>query len=502
MTVEPQDQDLATRPAFGADVRTPLPASAPVFGARPPGFLVRIAKLLAGRGRKKPKAAVETAAGVPDPEKLFPAPRYAADGANLDSTSAAHYDLVSEELRREAGELDVAGADKATALGAKIAASLVDQMEANAIYGISAVLRGLIMLGLIVFAAGLSWKVASKLDPAPYSYATLYAFIGLFGVLAAGAAADGAAAVAKKRFARFAGDLESLVSQTTNRFRDRLLEQRAAMQLNAAADLPGAISAAARARMTTVAGLRFFEQAPVIGVDGEGYRCHVLGGLVASEANHRLGAGTRFIGRFSMLIFGVAIGIAALFFSISGSFTLIPPPPFITELMAAEAARPGIVTFALAMAAAIFAPHLLGPMAAQIIAADDPAGALRRYGLDAAANGLKNRALTAAAERPREMIERFADALLSLEKRAEVWSKTGARFAETPSPDEPQWRKAPEGPRFVAQNFASAPPKFVADAPPPAGQAARRGFFSKSARPDAPPKQAFEASQTPPWLKN
>lgn len=502
MTVEPQDQDLATRPAFGADVRTPLPASAPVFGARPPGFLVRIAKLLAGRGRKKPKAAVETAAGVPDPEKLFPAPRYAADGASLDSTSAAHYDLVSEELRREAGELDVAGADKATALGAKIAASLVDQMEANAIYGISAVLRGLIMLGLIVFAAGLSWKVASKLDPAPYSYATLYAFIGLFGVLAAGAAADGAAAVAKKRFARFAGDLESLVSQTTNRFRDRLLEQRAAMQLNAAADLPGAISAAARARMTTVAGLRFFEQAPVIGVDGEGYRCHVLGGLVASEANHRLGAGTRFIGRFSMLIFGVAIGIAALFFSISGSFTLIPPPPFITELMAAEAARPGIVTFALAMAAAIFAPHLLGPMAAQIISADDPTGALRRYGLDAAANGLKNRALTAAAERPREMIERFADALLSLEKRTEAWSKTGARFAETPSPDEPQWRKAPEGPRFVAQNFASAPPKFVADAPPPAGQAARRGFFSKSARPDAPPKQAFEASQTPPWLKN
>lgn len=500
--VEPQDQDLATRPAFGADIRTPAPAAVPVFGARPPGLLVRIAKLVAGRSRKKPKAAAETSAGVPDPEKLFPAPRYAADGASLDSGSAAHYDLVSEELRREAGELDVAAADKAAAIGAKLAASLVDQMEANAIYGLSAVLRGVIMLGLIAFAAGLSWKVASKLDPAPYSYATLYAFLGLLGVLAAGAAADGAGAVAKKRFARFAGDLESLVAQTTNRFRDRLIEQRAAMQLNAAADLPGAISAAARARMTTLAGLRFFEQAPVIGVEGEGYRCHVLGGLVAGEASHRLGAGARFIGRFSMLIFGVAIGVAALFFSISGAFTLLPPPPFIAALIAAEASRPGIVTFALAMAAATFAPHLLGPMAAQIIAADDPTGALRRYGLDAAANGLKNRALTAAAERPREMIERFADALLSLEKRAEAWSKTGARFAESPAADEPEWRKAPEGPRFVAQNFASAPPKFVADAVPAAGGGLRGGIFSKKARPDAPPKQAFGASQTPPWLKN
>ncbi len=502
MDLELQDQDLATRSAFGADVRTPAPAAAPVFGARPPGLLVRFAKLLAGRGRRKSQAPAESAAGVPDPQKLFPAPRYAADGASLDSGRAAHYDLVSEELKREAGELDVAAADKATALGAKLAASLVDQMEANAIYGISAVLRGVIMLGLVAFAAGLSWKTASKLDPAPYSYATLYALIGLAGVLAAGAAADGAGAVAKRQFARVAGDLESLVAQTTNRFRDRLIEQRAAMELNAAADLPGAISAAARARMTTVAGLRFFEQAPVIGVEGDGYRCQVLGGLVGCQANHRLGAGARFIGRFSMLVAGIAIGVAALFFSISGAFTLIPPPPVVAELIAAETARPGIVTFALAMAAAIFAPHLLGPMAAQIIAADDPTGAIRRYGLDAAANGLKNRALTAAAERPREMIERFADALLALEKRADAWSKTGARFAQSPAADEPAWRKAPEGPQFVAQSFVSAPPKFVADAGAPAGQPARRGFFSKSARPDASPKQAFGASQAPPWLKN
>lgn len=498
MTVEPPEQDMATRPAFGADVRTPAPSAVPVFGDRPPGLLVRIAKLLAGRGRRKPKAAAEAALGVPDPERLFPAPRHTADGAGLDSGGAAHYDLVSEELRQEAGELDVAAADKAQALGGKLAASLVDQMEANAIYGVSAVLRGVIMLGLVLFAAGLSWKLASKLDPAPYSYAALYAFIGLIGALAAGAAADGAGGAAKTRFAHFAADLESLVAQTTNRLRDRLLEQRGAMQLNAAADLPVAISAAARARMTTLAGLRFFEQAPVIGAEGDGYRCRVLGGLVAREASHRLGAGTRFIGRVSMLVFGVTIGITALFFSISGPVALLSPPPFIAELIAAETARPGIVSFAVTMAAAIFAPHFLGPVAAQIIAADDPAGALRRYGLDAAANGLKNRALTAAAERPREMIERFADALLSLEKRAEVFSKTGARFAEAPAAEEPHWRKPPEGPRFVARNFDSAPPKFIAGpAEPP-----RRGLFSKNVRADASPKQAFGGSETPPWLKN
>lgn len=493
-----QVEGLETRRAFGADVRSPAPAAAPVFGARPPGILVRLAKLLAGRRRNRTKVAVESAAGVPDPQKLFPAPRYGADGAALESGQGDHYDRISAELRQEAGELDVAAADKATALGRLIAKSLVDQMEANAVYGLSAMLRGVIMLGLIFFAAGLSWKIAAKLDPAPFSYATLYAFIGLFGVLAAGAAADGAAGDAKKRFARAAGELESLVAQATGRFRDRLIEQRAAMQLNAPADLPGAIAAAARARMTTVAGLRFFEQAPVIGVDGEGYRCHVLGAAVAQEAHHRLGAGIRFIGRFSALIFGVAIGIAALFFSISGPFALIPPPDVVADLIAAESSRPGIVTFALAMAAAIFAPHLLGPMAAQVVAADEPAGALKRYGLDIAANGLKNRALTAAAERPREMIERFADALLSLEKRADAWSKTGARFAESAPSDEPSWRKAPEGPRFVTQSFASAPPKFVAD---PA-QPVRRGFFSKPARPDPAPKQAFGASEPPPWLKN
>jgi hypothetical protein len=498
MSIETRHGDGSpeTQRAFGDDVRTATPALAPAFGARPPGLLVRIATLFAGRSRLKKKPAAAAPAGVPDPSKIFPAPRYAADGAALSGGQAEHYDLVGEELRHEAGELDVAAADKATAIGRKLAASLVDQMEASAVYGLSAVLRGIITLGLVVFLAAYAWRFASKLDPAPFSYATLYTLIGLLGVVAAGLAADAAAGDAKKRFARLSAELEALVAQATGRFRDRLIEQRAAMQLNNAADLPSAISAAARARMTTVAGLRFYDQAPVIGAAGEGYRCHVLGAAVAGEANHRLGAGARFISRFSALIFGIAIGIAALFFSLAQPVSFAPLPDFIGALVAAETARPGIVTFALAMALAIFAPHILGPMAAQVIAADDPAGALRRYGLDAAANGLKDRALTAAAERPREMIERFADALRALEGRAEAWSKTGARFGDAAPAEDLPWRKAPEGPRFVAQNFA--PPKFVADPAPPA----RRGFFSKSARPDASPKQGFEGAETPPWLKN
>ena len=492
------DGSLETRRAFGDDVRTAAPAAAPVFGARPPGLLVRIAKLFAGRARGKKKLpAAEAASGVPDPSKIFPAPRYSAEGAALSTGQAEHYDLVGDELRQEAGELDVAAAEKAAALGNKLAASLLDQMEASAVFGLSAVLRGLIALGLLVFMSALAWRVASKLDPAPFSYATLYAFIGLFGVVAAGLAADSAAGAAKKRFARAAADLESLVAQATGRFRDRLIEQRAAMQLNSAADLPAAISAAARARMTTVAGLRFYEQSPVIGA-AEGYRCQVLGDAIANAANHRLGAGTRFIGRFSALIFGVAIGVAALFFSLAAPVSFAPLPDFIGTLIAAETARPGIVTFALAMALAIFAPHILGPMAAQVVAADDPAGSLRRYGLDGLANGLKDRALTAAAERPREMIERFADALRALEGRAEAWSKTGARFGHDAPAEDLAWRKPPEGPRFVAQNFVSAPPSFVAGAP----ATPRRGFFSKSDRPDAAPKQGFGAAQSPPWLKD
>lgn len=487
-----------TRAAFGSDVRAPVPPTVPVLGAKPPGVLVPLAKLLAREKRKLGKPAPETSASFPDPEKLFPAPSYTADGAALDSGQAKNYDSIAAELQQEADDLDVAAADKASALGKKLAKSLLDQMEASAVFGLSAALRGLIMLGLIFFVAGLSWRMASSLDPAPYSYATLYAFIGLFGVLAAGAAADSAARAAKTRFASTAADLESLVKQATERFRDRLIEQRAAMQLNAPADLPGAITAAARARMTTVAGLRFYQRAPVIGADGDGFRCYVLGGAIAHEAQHRLGAGTRIIGRFSALLFGVAIGIAALFFSISGPFSLIPPPEFLAELIVAETSRPGIVSFAIAMAIAIFAPHILGPMAAQQWAVSDAINALEKYRLAADANNLKNRALTAAAERPREMIERFADALLALEKRADAWSKTGARFAESAPADEPQWRKAPEGPRFVTQSFAAAPAKFVADPAPPV----RRGFFSGSPRPDAPPKQSLGGAETPPWLKN
>jgi len=499
MSTQPlHGESSATQRRFGEDVRQPAPAFAPVFGARPPGILVRLAKLLAGKGRAATTPGAETAAGVPDPGKLFPAPRYGADGAALESGQGAHYDLIASELRQEAGELDVAGADKATTLGHALARSLVDQMEASAIYNMASVLRGVIMLAVVGFAAGLTWRIAAQLDPAPFSYAALYAFIGLFGVIAAGLAADGAGGEAKKRFARSSGDLESLVALATGRFRDRLIDQRAAMQPNAAADLPGAISAAARARLTTVAALRFYDRTPVIGAEGEGYRCEVLGAAVRAAAQHRLGAGARFIGRFSALIFGAALGIVALYFSLAQPVGLIAPPAFLADLIAAEAARPGIVSFALVIAAAIFAPHLFGPFAAQLIAADDPAAALKRYGLDAAANGLKNRALTAAAEGPREMIERFADALLALERRAEAWSNTDARFADNPGALEPSWRKAPEAPRFVAQSFAATPASFVAGPRP----AAQRGFFSKESRPDANPKQALGTPESPPWLKN
>lgn len=501
MSIEAHQSDgsLPTRRVFGDDVRTAAPALAPLLGVRPPGLLVRVAKLFAGRARGKKKSLSNPAppAGIPDPSKIFPAPRYAADGAALSAGQSDHYDLVGQELRQEAGELDLAAVEKASALGGQLARSLLDQMEASAVYGLAAILRGIVTLGLVVFLSMLAWRLASKLDPAPFSYASLYALIGFFGVVLAGLAADGAAAEAKKRFARHGADLETLVAQATGRFRDRLIEQRAAMQFNDAADLPGAISAAARARLTTVAGLRFYEQSPVIGA-AEGHRCHVLGAAIAAEARRRLGAGTRIIGRFSALIFGIAIGMAALFFSLAQPLSFAPLPDFIGVLAAAETVRPGIVTFALAIAIAVFAPQILGPVAAQIVAADNPTQALGRYGLDVAANGLRDRALAAAAERPREMIERFADALRALEGRAEAFSKTGARFgAERPAEDLP-WRKTPEGPRFVAQNFASAPPKFVAGGP----ASPRRGFFSQSARPDASPKQGFGGAETPPWLKD
>lgn len=492
------DGGAGIRQSFGADIRTPAPAAAPMFGARPPGLLVRLAKLVAGKARAKVKAAAAAPSGAPDPSKIFPTPRFSADGSQLSAGQSDFYDHVGEELRQEAGELDIAAAEKATEIGGRIAASLLDQMEASAVHGLSASLRALMALGLVLFLAAFSWRVASQLVPAPFSYAALYAFFGLLGAVAAGLAADAAASEAKKRFGRASDDLESLVARASGRFSDRLKDLRAAMVATGAADLPGAIAAASRARMTTVAGLRFYERSPVIGAAADGYRCPVLAGAIAAEATRRLSAGTRIIGRLSTLIFGIAVGVAVLFLSLAQPPSFAAPPDIIGALIIAEKTRPGIVVFALAIGLAIFAPHLLGPMAARLIAADDPAGALRRYGLDAAANGLKDRALAAAAERPGEMVERFADALRALEAQAEASSRTGTRFGAAADADELPWRKAPEGPQFVAQNFQSAPPRFLADAPVPS----RRGFFSRPARPDAPPKQGFAGVETPPWLKN
>ncbi|MFN0023836.1 MAG: hypothetical protein ACKVS5_08050 [Parvularculaceae bacterium] len=511
MTIEAHQGDgqLATRRAFGDDVRTGAPASVAVFGARPPSLLaslmVRLAKLLAGKGRAPKTPKSETPIGAPDPEKLFPAPRYDAEGAAIEGGLGAQYDAIGKQLRDEAEALDNAAAAEAAEIGHSLAASLLDQMEANAVFNMAAIIRSVILLGVVVFTAAFSWRIASQLTPAPYSYGLLYLMIGLFGVLAAGVAADSAAAEARKRFARASGKLEALVGKASHMFRDLLVEQRAAMQLNSSADLSAAIAAAARARLTTVAALRFYQAAPIIGVEADGYRCHILAHALSDVASQRLGAGRRLLGQLSGVIFGAAIGIIALYVSLAHPIALLPPPAFIGEFLAAEMTRPGIVSFALAIAAAVLAPHLFGPFAAQVVAAADAAGALSREPARGQANGLQARALTAAAEQPREMIERFADALIALERRAEAWSKTGARFGADASAEasgalagDLAWRKAPEGPRFVTQTFAAAPPAFVAGAPEPA----RRGLFSQSVRPDAVPKQSFKAGEAPPWLKN
>jgi hypothetical protein len=72
-----------------------------------------------------------------------------------------------------------------------------------------------------------------------------------------------------------------------------------------------------------------------------------------------------------------------------------------------------------------------------------------------------------------------------------------AHHAASPAEDELAWRRAPEGPRFVAQSFLAAPESFRAD--PVA--APQRRFFSSKRSDDAAPKQSFSGDETPPWLK-
>ncbi len=500
-TKPPEGDSLATRRAFGEDVRTPAPAAAPIFGSRPAGLPVRLAKLLIGKGPASRKPKAEAAIGVPDPEKLFPGPRFDADGASVDSGRADRYDLIGKELQQDARDAGARDAG-AGATGEGLAGHLLDQMQANASANIAGLLRAVLLVALVVFAAGLGWRLFSRLDPAPFSYAALYAFIGLAGVIAVDAAATVAAARAKRRFGDAGVKHEALVAEASGHFRDLLLDERAAMKAASFADFSGAVAAAARARATSVAALRFYKATPAAGVDGVGARCDVLAAALAKAASDRLGASARHAGQIGILLAGAALGMLAVSLSQSLPVSPFSAPAWIADLLAAEAARPGIVSFALAIAAAILAPPLLGPLAARIVAAADPLSALEREPVRSQANSLQGAVLAAAAEHPREVVERFADAFLGLERQIGEGPGIGARFDSKTGSDEPSWRRTPEAPRFVAQSFAAAPPKFVAAPQSPIVKSGGRGFFSKNARPDAPPKQAFEGSETPPWLKN
>jgi hypothetical protein len=119
---------------------------------------------------------------------------------------------------------------------------------------------------------------------------------------------------------------------------------------------------------------------------------------------------------------------------------------------------------------------------------------------DEALDSLRAAFVAGNAPRVDAIIRRIEDAMDVYKARlgsASGGATSAHHVTATPSEDEPAWRRAPEGPRFVAQSFLAAPESFRAD--PVA--APQRRFFSSKKGDDAAPKQSFSGDETPPWLK-
>ena len=176
-----------------------------------------------------------------------------------------------------------------------------------------------------------------------------------------------------------------------------------------AGELGEAIAAASQARMTTIAAMRFFSQAPALGSEGEGHQSSVLAENLQRAAKARLASGLVSAGVFSALL--AAAAVAAFFALPSARLAL-------GQFAAAEAARAGIVLLPMAVAALLAFPLLAGPLLAAMRAAGNPGAVLKSEPARSMADGLKASALAAAAETENDMIAGYADALGALESKA------------------------------------------------------------------------------------
>lgn len=460
---------LKLRRSASAEAGAPGPLAPPIA----PKLKARITELgqlfFAGRGARRlfPSAKLEDA--PPDPSKiLFPD----GEGGKGDGR-AGQYDKIAEQLARDARDLDIVELSNADKHGRKIAGALLSRSAYSAIGTMAFFVQAALWITFFSYVGVILYRVANKTLIDGLILETLYVLTGALFALCVVLLMDAAEKQARRRFQNEGDQLVELVKKTTKRFHEKLVEQRANMEANAAVDFPGAIRAASEARLVTVSALRFFQRSPVIDC-ADGKTSEVL----MKQLRGRAGSGLRAASITILTLLGAlaafTAGAATLYFGAAEEPKIAMVSKIVDTLTAFNAAQSEGVLIVLAVTAVVIAPILIGPLLTLINASAKPGGFLEADPTCSLVAGLRAKALAAVKERKSEFIERYADALLSLERRARDWAERGASEANA-ADDTPAWRKAPEGPRFVETGFQAAPKSFLVD--PATGSARRRGRF-------------------------
>lgn len=415
-----------------------------------------------------------------------------AGAESLGAARTDRYREVADQLSGDVTAFDSADVAQARSIGRMLGAALLARIEAEATRNILLLSRWILLAAAVAFLLGYVYERASHGAMRRDVFFFGAADFGLGFLLSIGLAyfVTLSARRAVSAFRQAESALVALVQKATHDFHDRLIALRAQMETPGGATPLQTVTAASEARLLTVSALRFFKLAPLIGADGEGYRCHVVAGTLQDAANaaFRRGSGVAF--HLAVLAAGAAIGAFVLFVSLTPPLALSPPPALLLAVLAFERAHPGALLFPLVVFAALGVPFLLGPAGAQLAAAASPAGVLSQDPARALANDLQVKALGAAAERERDFIERYADALINLEARAGAWSPRAGHAASATERtaqdlETPAWRRPPDGPRFVATGFQATPRAFLA------GSDGNRPSRDAASRPEPAPKRGF-----------
>lgn len=464
----------------GGDGRTPVGASGRKSALRDAPFAAFgvLAERYAPAFAAKPIApAIRPHAAM----ALFAGANHAAPhgGGHDDSHGGAdrkdRYQRIKDQLEMDAQGLDTREVDLAQDVNKKIGQSLLARFEAQTIDSFLAVGFWIFLGVFIACLAMMVVRTSIGAPTAPFGIGAMHSLLGIVLAAVMRALFGQSASAAVGQFRRAEKTLTDLVSDATTRIRDQLVELRARMQAGAAA--PSAISAAAEARLLTATALRFFSQAPVIGVpDGdEGHTCHNVQGALVSAAKRSEAAAWRLGMLLFSALFGAGLG-AVLLLASAETFALAPMPAFITRILEVEREHRGAISYLLLIVGVLVALPILGLIAAQTAAISNPAGVLRREPTRGLANSLQLKALKAAAESRREFIERYVDAVVALESRATGWGGASHHKATHSAAEleTPYWRRAPEGPRFVSTGFQAAPKAFLSGPDAAAGGAEGR----------------------------